>query len=36
MTEYAVEKYFVVQYPKKLKRSVFNTRKREASYKKVY
>jgi len=35
-TEYAVQKYFVVQYPKKLERSVFNTRKREASYKKVY
>jgi len=36
MTEYVVQKYFAVQYPKKLKRSAFNARKGEAAYKKVY
>jgi hypothetical protein len=36
MTEYAVQKYFVVQYPKKLKWRVFNARKGEVGYKKVY
>jgi hypothetical protein len=36
MTEYAVQKYFVAQYPKKLKQSPFNAQKRETGYKKVY
>jgi hypothetical protein len=31
-----LQKYFAVQYPKKLKRSPFNARKGEATYKKVY
>jgi hypothetical protein len=36
MTEYAVQKYFAAQYPKKLQRTAFNTRKGETGYKKVY
>jgi hypothetical protein len=36
MTEYAIQKYFAVQHPKKLKRSVFNAQKDEVGYKKVY
>jgi len=36
MTEYPVQKYFAVQYPKKLERNAFNPRKGEIGYKKVY